>query len=526
MAEGWFRATGKVGVFHVGAGPGLANTVIGVMSAYTCGSGIMGISGQAHTDFWGRNAMQEIQGKTYAEGHRILEPIVKRYWQVSNPRQITNVLNQAYSTALTGRAGPVLIDVAMDLFEKECESDDPRPGNHRPTGTPAGDPAALQQAFELLLKAKTPVMLCGRGVVAAEAWAEAKEVAERFSMPVVTTFNGKSAIPADHPLAVGPVGVPGIATANEALRGADLVLALGTRFTEWSTSSWKRGLPFDFSGARLIQVDIVPDEIGRYYPVAVGIQGDLKHVLGAWVDAARSDAPPSNAAASEFASRIRTARDEERRRLRRWDACDDVPIRPERVLGELREMLPRDAIVMPDAGNHSSLFQNSWDVYEPKTYIGDNGIHAMGYAPAAALGVKLGCPKQEVVAVTGDGSMTQVNWVLATAAEYDIPVKFVVLNNSALGSMVAVQENAFDGRVLCTRFIDHSSREPYVQDFSLLAKSYNVASSRITEPGGIRSAIDVMLKQEGPYLLEVMSELHASPEGAGTMWVSARSWHQ
>jgi acetolactate synthase-1/2/3 large subunit len=189
-------------------------------------------------------------------------------------------------------------------------------------------------------------------------------------------------------------------------------------------------------------------------------------------------------------------------------------------------MLPRDAIVMPDAGNHSSLFQNSWDVYEPKTYIGDNGIHAMGYAPAAALGVKLGCPTQDVVAVTGDGSMTQVNWVLATAAEYDIPVKFVVLNNSALGSMVAVQENAFDGRVLCTRFIDHASREPYVQDFSLLAKSYNVASSRITEPGDIRSAIDAMLKQEGPYLLEVMSELHASPEGAGTMWVSAKSWHQ
>jgi acetolactate synthase-1/2/3 large subunit len=525
MAEGWFRATGKVGAFHVGAGPGLANTVCGVMSAYTCGSGIIGISGQTHSDFWGRNAMQEIQGKTYAEGHRILEPIVKRYWQVSNSQKITDVLDQAYSAALTGRPGPVLIDVAMDLFEKECEVDDPRVGNHRPTGMPAGDPDAVQQAFELLLESKAPVMLCGRGVVASEAWAEAIEIAERFSIPVVTTFNGKSAIPADHPLAVGPIGVPGNATANETVRESDLVLALGTRFTEWSTSSWKPGLPFDFSTARLIQVDIVPDEIGRHYPVTVGIQGHLKHVLRSWVEIARScDSASSHAVASERIKRIQAARDEERQRLRRWDSCNDVPIRPERVLGELRELLSRDAIVMPDAGNHSGFFQNSWDVYEPKTYINDNGVHAMGYAPAAALGVKLGCPQQEVVVVTGDGSMTQVNWVLATAAEYNIPVKFVVLNNSALGSMVGVQENAFDGRVLCTKFTDHSSGEPYVQDFSLLAKSYNVMSSRVTEPSDIKPAIDVMLNAHGPYLLEIMSELYASPEGAGAMWVSAKSW--
>jgi acetolactate synthase-1/2/3 large subunit len=179
--------------------------------------------------------------------------------------------------------------------------------------------------------------------------------------------------------------------------------------------------------------------------------------------------------------------------------------------------------MMPDAGNHASLFDNSWDVFEPKTYICDNGIHAMGYTPAAALGVKLGRPTQEVVVVAGDGCMTQANWVLGTAAEYGISVRFVVLNNSVLSGPLGDQENAFSGRVLCTRFTSHKSGEPYTLDFSLLAKAYNIETSRVTKASDIRPAIETMLRNEGPYLLEIVTD-RASFEPAGRMWLSAKSW--
>lgn len=523
MADGWFRATGIPGAFHVGAGPGLANTVLGVMSAYTCGSAVIGISGQAHTAYWGRNAMQEVQGKTFADGHRILEPVVKRYWQLPAAQNITEVLDQAFSAALTGRPGPVLVDVPMNLFEEEAEFNTPRPAEHRPRGTPAGDPSAVRDAYQLLLDANAPVLLCGSGVLAARAWADAIEFAELFDMPVVTTFNGKSSIAADHRLAAGSVGAFGTETGSQAIRGADLVVALGTRFHEWTTSTWVPGLPFDFTKTRLVQVDVVPEEIGRYYPVAVGIQADLKHVVRAWLEQARRDQPKPTAHARQRLAEFQAARDEERRKQRRMVTSAEVPVRPERVLAELRELLPRDGIVVPDAGANASLCDNQWDVYEPRTYIRDTGSHAMGYAPAAALGVKLGRPNQDVVVITGDGCLTQVNFVLATAAEYKIAVKFVVLNNGALGSILTGQENAFGGRILCSRFELHETGEQYSQDFSLLAKSYRVEAMRVTDPSDLRPALKALLKHDGPCLVDVATEARVAIPGPGGLWVTSKT---
>jgi acetolactate synthase-1/2/3 large subunit len=518
MADGWFRVTGIPGAFHVGAGPGLANTVLGVMSAYNCGSAVVGISGQAHTAYWGRNAMQEVQGKTYADGHRILEPVVKKYWQVPTAQNIVEILDQAFSTALSGRPGPVLIDVPMNLFEEEGDFPPPSPLQHRPRGTPAGDPAAVHDAYQLLVEAESPVLLCGSGVIAARAWRDAVELAEWFRMPVVTTFNGKSAIPADHPLAAGAVGAFGTETGSEAIRGADLVVALGTRFHEWTTSTWVPGLPFDFTTTRLVQVDIIPEEIGRFYPVSVGIQADLRHVLRAWLERARAERPRAAAGAEQRIARLRAAREQERANQREMRTSDAIPIRPERVLAELRELLPRDGIVVPDAGANASLCDNQWDVYEPQTYLRDTGSHAMGYAPAAALGVKLGKPERDVVVITGDGCLTQVNFVLATAAEYGIGVKFVVLNNGALGSILAGQETAFGGRVLCSRFLVQQTGEQYQQDFSLLAKSYGVHANRVTDPRDLRAALRTMLGQQGPSLVDVVTEARVVIPGPGGLW--------
>jgi len=522
MAEGWFRATGEPGVFHVGAGPALANAVVGVMSAYTCGSAIIGISGQVHSDFWGRNGMQELQSKTWAEGHRILEPTLKRYWQVTNPRKISEVVNQAFSAATTGRPGPVLIDVPMDLWEMPIEIDPVSAGNHLPTGRPAGAREALDRAVDLLQSAQRPVILAGGGVLVSRASTQLVRLAERVGAAVVTTVNGKSSIAADHPLAAGPIAAVGTTGAFETVREADLVLALGTRFHEWVTSGWEPGLPFAFPPARLIQVDIEPQEIGRYYPVEVGIQGDIREVLDGLLERLDERHVTSDFASSPRALALSERRERQVAAICRFADSSAVPIRPERILVALRSALPRDAILLPDAGNNGSLFDNLWDSYEPGTYVRDNGMHAMGYAPMAALGIKLAKPDREVVVVTGDGCMAQVNWVLGTAAEYHIPVKFVVLNNSGLGGGVSAQRGVFGGRFLGTRFEYHMKDEPYSQDFSLLAASYGVESMRVDNPGEVENAVATMLATEGPYVIDFVTALDAVPEGAGRMWISRK----
>ena len=519
MAEGWYRVTHRPGIFHVGAGPALANSVLGVMSAYTCGSAVIGISGQVNTRFWGRNGMQEVQGQTYAEGHRILEPVLKRYWQVSHPYKVGEVLNQAFSTAQSGRPGPVLIDIPMDVFEMNCDKDEFTPPPQDTVGRPAGDPKHVGRAVELLKAAKRPVLLCGGGVILSEATEEVLRLAEVLRLPVVTSLTGKGAIPDDHPLAAGPIGAMGVEPAMRLVREADVLLSLGFRFGEHSTSGWTRALPFAIPPTKLIQVDIEPVEIGRYFPVEVGIQGDIKNVLAQMLDAAHME---SEANASERPSIAQLATDREVHRAARREraAADTGLVNPHRLVAELRAQLSRDSILLPDAGNNGNFFNSDWDVFEPQTYIVDRGSAAMGYAPAAALGVQLAAPTKQVVVVTGDGCMTQVNWVLGTAREYGIPVKFIVLNDGALGGCVSVQESVFGGRMLCTTFQDHNTGEPLLQDFAKLAESYGVAGSMVSSNSELSDAISQLLAHEGPCLLDTRIDPHARPRGAGRMTVS------
>jgi acetolactate synthase-1/2/3 large subunit len=519
MADGWFKATRRPGVFNVGTGPAIANSVLGVMSSYSCGAGIIGISGQAPTSLWGRNAMQEVQGKTWADGHRILEPIVKRYWQVPNARRLPEVIGQAFTTAVSGRPGPVLVDVPMDVLEAPVD-DVPRPVQAAPS-RPGGDPEAVRHALELLGAAPRAVILAGGGAAGADASAELVRVAEKLRLPVVTTTTGKGVIPADHPLAFGAIGVMGSAPAMRAAAEADVVLALGTRLTEWTTSSWLPGLPFERSRTRLIQVDIEPTEIGRSFPVELGIAGDVRHVL-AQLLALPTDERGSYGTRPEgrdaWLRDLETLRDDDSNRATAPPAAGTV--RADAFIRSLRGVLPRDAIVLPDAGNHGSLMDNIWPAYEPQTYIVDKGSHAMGYAPCAALGVKLARPERTVVVVTGDGSFTQVNWVLATAQEHGIAVKFVIIDDGALGGCVGAQEAFFDGRIIGTRFEIHSTGAPYRQDFVQLAAAYGVPAGAIDDPSEVSDAIRRMVQEPGPYLLVVSADPSVRATGAGAISVS------
>ncbi|MCO5089835.1 thiamine pyrophosphate-binding protein [Bosea sp. (in: a-proteobacteria)] len=520
MAEAWYRMTGQPGVFHVGAGPALANTVIGVMTAYGCGSAIIGISGNVNSEFFGRNGMQEIQGKTFAEGHRILEPVVKRLWQVTNAGKMPEVMTQAFAAATTGRPGPVHIDVPMDVFEQSSPETTRSGARHRPSGLPSASPEQAAAAFDLIAKAKAPVLLAGGGTIAAKAGANLRALAELMSIPVVTSYTGKGALPDDHALAAGPVGAMGVPGAMKAVQEADLVIALGHRFGEHSTCGWEVGLPYSFPPAKLIQIDIDPVEIGRYYPVEIGLQADINATLGQWIELARKRGLRDGLKDGPRERTTRERRQADRDRMKPHLSDNTGPIRPERLVAELRAALGRNAVMIPDAGNNGNYFNTLWDVYEPGTYIADRGSAAMGYAPAAALGVKLAEPDRDVVAVTGDGCMTQVNWVLGTAAEYNIPAKFVVINDSALGGCLGAQNGIFDGRVLGTRFEYHNNSGPYDQDFAMLARSYGVEGKRVTSPDELAGAIAEMLAHPAPYVLDVVIDKTARPIGAGRIPLS------
>ena len=517
MADGWFKATRRPGVFHVGTGPGIANTVLGVMSAYSCGAGIVGISGQVPTGLWGRNAMQEIQSRTWAEAHRILEPIVKRYWQVPAAGRLPDVLDQAFTTAVSGRPGPVLVDVPMDVMEADVDAVEPT--RSAVPSPPSGDPDAVRTALELVRGASRAVILAGGGTAAAGASAEIVELAEAVGVPVVTTATGKGVIAADHPLALGAIGVMGAPAAMRAATEAQIILALGTRLTEWTTSSWTPGLPFDRSRTRLIQVDIDPGEIGRSFPAEIGIVGDVRRVLVQMLALVDRSTPPDPQRAA-WVRELQALGDE------REPATSSPPtpgtVRADAFIRTLRRVLPRDAIVLPDAGNHGSLMDRMWPAYEAGTYLVDKGTHAMGYAPCASLGVKLGRPERTVVVVTGDGCFTQVNWVLATAQEHSIDVKFVVIDDGALGGCVGAQEALFAGRVIATRFEVQSTGQPYRQDFVQLAAAYGVPATRINDASQADDAIRGMLAEPGPFLLVVESDPTVRPIGAGTIIVTRR----
>ena len=486
MADGYARATGKVGVVLVTSGPGATNTVTGIATAYMDSIPMVVITGQVTRGVIGTDSFQE------SDIVGITMPVVKHSFLLQSTDDLTRTFREAFYIASTGRPGPVLIDIPSDLSGAEMVfhyPDSVSLPSYKPTYR--GNARQVKQAAELIQKAERPLLYAGGGIVTSHACAELTELAERMQIPVVTTLMGKGAMRCSNPLNLGPVGMHGSKYANMAVTECDLLIAVGARFSDRVTGKVSEFAPH----AKVIHIDIDPAEIGKIIDPVVPIVGDAKGVLAAINERlAKADAQPIDRAWVEDVFSWRE----------RWpfytSDFSDYPnaIAPEVVLHKLSQKLdPEASIVTTEVGQHQMWAHQNIHREHARTFISSGGLGTMGFGFPAAIGAKIGCPDSEVVCVAGDGSFQMNSQEMATAKINDVPVKVLIIDNRALGMVHQWQSLFYNKRYSFTELADNP-------DFVKLADAYGWRARRVEKPEDVDAALDEMLASKEPYLLDVM----------------------
>ncbi|HEY9721479.1 MAG TPA: thiamine pyrophosphate-binding protein, partial [Oscillatoriaceae cyanobacterium] len=374
LVDAYYRVSGQPLAVFTSIGPGAVNTVMGVAQCYVDSTACLVMTGSAHTHMRGRAVLQELERAQWINNARIFEPVTKRYWQVSRTDQLPYAMHRAFNTMMSGRRGPVLLDLPMDVQADQASMVLPEPYAREPQGRVRPDARETQRAAELLASAKRPVLLVGGGVITADAHEEVVHLAEHLGIPVVTTSMGKGAIPEDHELNAWACGDLGSISGNTLCRTADVLVAVGCRFTDRCASSYRHGVTFTIPGTQLIHIDIDPSEIGKNYPVAVGLVADAKAALIDLLDAVRDVTRPRAYREGAYFAELQKLKAE-------WDALlavnRDTDVRPttiSRVLKEARAFLDRDCIVVTGAGNSQSQVYQEFPVYGPRQHITSGGF--------------------------------------------------------------------------------------------------------------------------------------------------------
>ncbi len=485
MADGYARATGKVGVVLVTSGPGATNTVTGIATAYMDSVPLVVITGQVTRGVIGTDAFQE------SDIVGITMPVVKHSFLLQSTDDLTHTFREAFYIASTGRPGPVLIDIPSDLSSAEMVFHYPDKislPSYRPTYK--GNAKQVRQAVACIQESKRPLIYAGGGIVTSHACSELTELAERMQIPVVTSLMGKGAMRCSNPLNLGPVGMHGSKYANMAVTECDLLIAVGARFSDRVTGKVDEFAPH----AKIIHIDIDPAEIGKIIDPAVPIVGDAKVVLGAIND--RLEKTEAQPVGTEWVKTVCEWRE-------RWplytEDFEDFPgmIAPEVVLSHLSDKLdPEASIVTTEVGQHQMWAHQNIHREHARTFLSSGGLGTMGFGFPAAIGAKIGCPEDEVVCIAGDGSFQMNSQEMATAAINKVGVKVLIMDNRALGMVHQWQRLFYNERYSFTEL----DANP---DFVKLADAYGWQAARISKPEEIDGALDAMLSAEGPYLLDV-----------------------
>ncbi len=499
-ADAYYRVSKKLAVINVHLSPGLTNTVTGVASAAMDGTPMVVITGNTPSYHHPREAHQSMRLHADASQGDIFKPICKRVWRVDDAKFLPEVMHRALNIAQTGRPGAVLLDIPMDVFSQKIEAE-PVTRSRRPNFPRSmGDAQGVAEAARLLAGAANPVIFAGNGVAMSGAFDELRALAELLQAPVATTLVGKGVFPETHPLSVGTTGIWGARVANDTTRNADVILAVGTAFGEADCSSWRSDHTFDIPGSTLIQIDIDPQEIGKSYPVDIGILGDAKATLAQLAETL--GAPPRAAAVVKAQADMIAARKAAwREELKDTQLVDTKPIHPARLLMELSKAAPADAVFVTDVGWNKNGAGQQLEIASPAGFITSGGMATMGYSPGAAVGAKIGAPDRKVLGLVGDGGLMSVLGALTTAVELDIPVLWVLFNNFCYSTIRTVGTTYFDNKY-GTEFRTPDG-ELYNPDFQMLAKSFGIASALIEEPDDLEAGIKAALAKDVPFLLEV-----------------------
>jgi acetolactate synthase-1/2/3 large subunit len=519
MADVYYRVAGRpVGTF-TSCGPGSANLPISLANAFFDSVPFLAVTGNVPTSQFNRGAFQETYRHHQADFPSTVRAYCKRVFQPTRADMMPVAVRQAWKTMVTGRPGPVVLDVPFDVFKEETELEAPRAAewNANVSSRCGADPEGVRRAVDLLLGAERPLILVGQGLKYGGATRELTALAERLEIPVAWSASGVGAMDSKHPLALGLVSRSGSYQANHAARQADVLLALGVRFDDRTSSSWLPGYSFNIPPTKLIHVDIDPDEIARNYPVALGLMADVRTFVRQVLGELDRRPLPGEVAPTRPAwlRAIAGYRSEWERFIAPGFVEDSTPIPPQRAAHEIDKALPEHAILVSDIGVHHNWLVQFCHPRRPDSLVGSMGFGAMGFGVAGVLGAKLAAPERPCVSVCGDGAFLMHASVLATAVEYGIPVVWVVWNNCAYASIRGLQRGYLGGRELVTDFRHPGTGEPYSPDFAAMARSAGVEGLRVEKAAELGEAIEQAIRAERPYLIDASIAGDANPGGAG-----------
>ncbi len=486
-ADGYARASGRPGVCFATSGPGATNLVTGIANAYMDSSPVIAITGQVPSA--GVNSSYMIGKDAFQEADiiGITTPITKYNHQVRAANEIPKAVNAAFYIATTGRPGPVLVDVPKNVQAEVSEinfKDTIDLRGYKPPGNP--HPLQIRKAVETLIEAERPVILAGGGVITANATDELLTIAELLLAPVATTFMGKGSFPEIHPLSIGNIGMHGNPLANKLLLEADVLLAVGTRFSDRSTGNLDTFCP----EAKKIHIDIDAAEIGKNIEADIPIVADAKKTLSAIYERLIQQAKKKTDTA--WLQRVKTTKQQ----LNPPEKSNATELKPKPLLQALRKLLPEDAIVTTEVGQNQMWSALYFKALKPRTFISSGGLGTMGFGFPAAIGAKTACPNKHVVDIAGDGSFIMTEQELATSVLEDIPVTVIVLNNGVLGMVAQWQRMFYKKRYMAVKL----GKSP---DFVKLAEAYGAQGFHVQTIPEFQKAVKEALKSTVTTVIDV-----------------------
>jgi acetolactate synthase I/II/III large subunit len=503
-ADGYARATGKPGVLLTHLGPGLTNACTGVANAALDSIPMVVIAGDVPSYYYGRHPHQEFNLHQDADQFQIYRPFCKRVYRVDRATDLPRIMERAFHLSMAGRPGPVLVDVPMDIFSEDL-----------PVGAfqqipavmarPTIDDATAERIVDILAGAERPVLYAGGGVLSARATAELATLAEALEVPVAHTLMGKGCLHADHPLLLGQSGFWGTPISNDKCRTADVIVAVGTRLAEANSSSWNSRFTFDIPPTRLIHIDADEAEIGRNYSTELGVVADAKLALGAL-----SAKAPGRKHRDRGQLRSEIARGR-KAFAANWDhqwTSNQFPLRPERILAELRKAVPEDGFIVTDVGWNKNGVGQQFPITVPGTFITPSGLATMGFGPSAVLGVKLAYPDRAAVALIGDGGFSTNPSVIATAMEADLPVVWLVMDNAGFGTIAGLESMHYGWSFGC---MFERCGQAYRADYAAMARACGARGVNVETADALGPALAEALRSNLPTVIQVAMENAPTP---------------
>jgi acetolactate synthase I/II/III large subunit len=502
QADIYWRGTGRIAPVIVTKGPGLLNCVGGMASAMHDMSAVMLFAGSSSTHILGKGSMQEIYYHGFEDAISVLRPVTKGAWLCVRPDTVIEVLNQAYKVATSGKPGPVFIQLPLDIQLADVEGEIESPKRRAVVSRPRPDKETMKRVVDLIGSAERPVLLPGGGAVHSRDGAEmVKRVAEELNVPVATTLVAKGLLDETHPRSLGAVGRSGTPPAAEATRNADVVIAVGARFSDNHTSNWRSGKIYNLDRTKIVHVDVDHNEVGRNMPVEIGIAGDASVFLEELLDAG-------------IEPQWQTWADENTEAMREWRAsiepllhADTQPVHPARICHEVGEALARhDGWIWMDIGDVVQYAEPYMTIRGPGRWHIAPGMAEMSWASSGVLGAIAANPGRPAIALTGDGAFNMSSQVLATAFEYGLPAVWVILDNCEFGIERKGANKNFGRSHPWYSFTRHDTGEPWNPDYAMLARANGGEGVRIGDPAQLRPALDEAIASKRPWVIDVVQD--------------------